>query len=230
MALRNRLPSHHLDDASRGLLQIGLGIVGTMAGLVLGLLVSSATGSYNTQRGEVLEVASKVVLLDRILAHYGPAANPQRRALRVGVQRALEDIWPKDAAKGPKLDPLATHGEALFDEIERLAPHSDNQRGLKGDAISLAIALGQTRWLMFEQSGSALSMPLLVLLIFWFTITFVGFGLFSPSNATVLVALGLCALAVSGAIFVTVEMSTPFEGLMRIPSTPLQEALTNLGR
>jgi len=66
--------------------------------------------------------------------------------------------------------------------------------------------------------------------IFSFTITFVGFGIFSPMNATVGVALGLAALAVSGAIFITLEMYSPFQGLVQIPSTPLRQALAHLGR
>jgi hypothetical protein len=229
MALRNALPEHHLSDDSRQLLGMGLGIIGTMAGLVLGLLVASATGAYNAQRSEVLDVSSKVVMLDRILAHYGRAADAPRRAIRVAVQRALTRIWPNEKSNAPQLDPSAVGAEGLLDELEDLSPQNDAQRSLKSEAIGLALNLAQVRWLIYEQSGSSLSVPLLVVLIFWFTITFIGFGLFSPPNATVVVALGLCSLAVSGAILVTLEMYTPFQGIVRIPSTPLREALTHLG-
>jgi ABC-type amino acid transport system permease subunit len=230
MGLRNTLPSHHLSDDSRHLLQIGLGTIGTMAGLVLGLLVASATTSYNAQRSELLDVASKVILLDRVLAHYGPDTNVARRDLRVVVARALTRIWPQESSSGPQLDPLAARGEAVLDDIEDLSPKSDRQRSLKPEAIGLALNLAQIRWLMFEQSGSSISWPLLVLLIFWFTITFIGFGLFAPSNTTTIVALALCSLAVAGAIFVTLEMYTPFQGLVQISSAPLRDALAHLGR
>jgi hypothetical protein len=40
--------------------------------------------------------------------------------------------------------------------------------------------LAQTRWLLFEQSGSSIPMPFLVLLVFWVTIIFLSFGLFAP--------------------------------------------------
>lgn len=230
MRLRNALPDHHLGNDSRHLLEIGLGIIGTMAGLVLGLLVASATGSYNAQRNELLDLSSKAVLLDRILAHYGPDASAPRAALRVAAQQMLIRVWPQENSSGAQLDPLAGRGEVVLDKIEDLAPTSDRQRSLKPEAIGLAINLAEVRWLMFEQTGSSISAPLLVLLIFWFTITFVGFGIFSPSNTTVVVALGLCALAVSGAIFVTLEMYTPFQGLVQISSLPLREALAHLGR
>jgi hypothetical protein len=83
---------------------------------------------------------------------------------------------------------------------------------------------------MYEQADTSVSMPLLILLVFWFTITFIGFGLFAPWNATTIVALGLCALAVSGAVIVMLEMYAPFEGFMQISGAPLREALAHLGR
>ncbi|HVN68415.1 MAG TPA: hypothetical protein VMU38_01995 [Candidatus Binatia bacterium] len=229
MSLRRSLPQHHLADDSRRLLEIGLGTIGTMAGLVLGLLVASASASYSAQRDELLELSSKAVVLDRVLAHYGPSAEMARSDLRAGVGLTIESIWP--AAGAPqRLEPLGSKGEPLFDAIEALAPKNDEQRSLKTEAEGVAIDLAQVRWLMFAQTGSAVSMPLLVLLIFWFTITFVGFGMFAPSNPTAVIALGLAALAVSGAIFIMVEMYTPFAGLVRLSSLPLREALEHLGR
>lgn len=229
MWIRNSLPQHHLSNDSRHLLGMSMGIIGTMSGLVLGLLVASATGAYTAQRNELLDVSSKVVMLDRILAHYGKAASPSRHTLRVGVERTLTRIWPNEAQGGPELDPSGAGAEGILDDLESLSPKSDSQRSLKAEAIGLALTLGQVRWLMYEQSSSSLSAPLLILLIFWFTITFIGFGLFSPTNATIVVALGLCALAVSGAIFVTLDMYTPFQGIVKLPSTPLREALDHLG-
>jgi len=229
--LRNRLPGHHLSGDSRHLIEIGLGIIGTMAGLVLGLLVASASTSYNEQRGEVLDAASKIILLDRVLAHYGPETADARRTLRGGVEQALERMWPQESATPAASSPSrAGAGEALLDGVESLSPRNDEERSLKPQAVALVIDLARVRWLMFEQGAESISVPLLVLLVFWFTITFVGFGLFAPSNATVLVALGLCALAVSGAIFITMEMYTPFEGVVRLSSAPLREALLRLGR
>lgn len=228
MRLRNALPHHHLSGDSAKLLELGLAIVGTMAGLVLGLLVASATSAYNAQRSELLDVSSKIVVLDRTLKHYGPEAYPARAALRVAVERTLYRIWPRESSGAPELDPSAEGADAVIDQIEELSARDDAQRSLKSAAIGLALSLAEIRWLMYEQTGSSLSVPLLVLLIFWFTITFVGFGVFSPPNPTVVVALALCSLAVSGAIFVMLEMYTPFEGLVQIPSAPLREALAHL--
>jgi hypothetical protein len=87
MYLRKALPEHHLNAESRDLVKLGVGLIATMSALVLGLLVASAKGSYDTQRNEVLQLSGKVVLLDRILAHYGPEAKEARDLLKPGRNR-----------------------------------------------------------------------------------------------------------------------------------------------
>ena len=94
----------------------------------------------------------------------------------------------------------------------------------------MAINLGQTRWLLFEQSGSSISKPFLVVVIFWLSVLFVSFGLYAPRNTTVIVTLVVGALSVSGAIFLIVELDHPFSGLIQISSTPLANALAVLGK
>jgi hypothetical protein len=92
------------------------------------------------------------------------------------------------------------------------------------------IALGQMRWLMYEQRASSVSMPLLVVLISWLIIIFVSFGLFAPFNATVLTSLFVSALSFSGAIFLILEMYAPYSGLIQISNAPLRAAFTHLGQ
>ena len=94
----------------------------------------------------------------------------------------------------------------------------------------MAVDLGKLRWLMFEQGSTSISVPLLAVLVFWLVIIFASFGLFAPPNATVIATLLLCAVSVSGAIFLILEMYTPFEGLIQISSAPLRNALAHLGQ
>lgn len=207
---------------------MALGIIGTMSGLVLGLLLASATASYNAQRSELLDACSKILTLDHLLAHYGPEADASRHTLRLAVEAALVRMWPSERSNSMRIDSVP--GERLFDYVEALPVKNDAQKSLKSEALALTIDLGQVRWLMYEQNAESLSSPLLAVLIFWFMITFIGFGLFSPQNATVLVALALGALAVSGAILVMLDMYTPFQGIAQLSSAPLREALAQLGR
>jgi hypothetical protein len=67
-----------------------------------------------------------------------------------------------------------------------------------------------------------------VVLLFWLTITFTSFGLFAPANATVLAVLLVCALSVSGAILLVLEMDDPFEGLITVSAEPLRYAHSRL--
>ena len=94
----------------------------------------------------------------------------------------------------------------------------------------MAVGIATTRWLMYAQRAAGISVPLLVMLIFWFTVTFVGLGIFTRTNTTVVVALFLAAVAVAGAIFLLQEMYMPFQGPMQIPPAPLRAALQQLGK
>lgn len=229
MRVRAALPTHHLSDDSKHVLEIGLGIIGTMAGLLLGLLVASATTSYNGLRNEVLDTSSKIVLLDRILASYGPDANDSRRLLRTTLARAVHRIWPESGSTGAP-NPVARDPDALLAKIAALSPKNESQRSLKPQAIGLLMSMLQNRWLMLAQTASSVSVPLLIVLVFWFAITFTGFGIFAPPNVTVVLALALCALAVAGAVFLILEMYSPLQGVLQISGNPLRNALTLLGR
>src|SRR5215467_15321036 len=82
MFLRGHLPEHHLNEDSKRIVNLGAGVIGTMAALVLGLLVASAKGNYDTQNNEVLDASAKLALLDHVLAQYGPESKSSREQLR----------------------------------------------------------------------------------------------------------------------------------------------------
>jgi hypothetical protein len=120
--------------------------------------------------------------------------------------------------------------EVVFDKIQDLMPQTEAQRTLKSHADSLAINLGQTRWLLFAQSGTSISTPFLVIVVFWLTVLYLSFGLFAPANVTAFTTLFVSAVSVAGAMFLILELDHPFSGLMHIPDTPLRDALAVLGK
>jgi hypothetical protein len=69
MLLRRVLPEHHLSTDSKDVVKLGMGLIGTMAALVLALLIASAKSSFDTQSNEVMEMSADFMLLDRTLAH-----------------------------------------------------------------------------------------------------------------------------------------------------------------
>ncbi len=228
MWLRRVLPERHLDAETKDLVKLGVGLIGTMAALLLGLLVASAKSSFDTRASELTQMAASVIVLDRVLAHYGPETAEVRGILKAAVARNVEQIWPQNGKEGGL--PPQSGGEIILDKIEQLSPNNDSQRAIQSQAFSSAMNLAQMRWLVFEQGGSAISTPFLVVVVFWLSMLFVSFGLFAPRNATAVIVLLVSALSVAGALFLILELDHPFSGLIQISSTPLRNALSVLGR
>jgi hypothetical protein len=226
MYLRTKLKEHHLGADTKDVVKVGVGLIATMSALVLGLLVASAKSSFDTQKSEVGQMSANVIILDRALAHYGSDAKEIRDLLPPAVERMIGQLWPSDGAQvQPNLG-----SEILFDKLQGLSPKNDSQRTVQAQALKTAIDLAQIRWLLFAQKSSAISMPFLVVVIFWVTITFMSFGLYAPKNVVSLVTLLICALSVSAALYLVLELDRPFDGFIQISNEPLRKALEQLGR
>jgi hypothetical protein len=228
--LRHNLPNEHLTGDSKDMIRLGSGLVGTIAALVLGLLISSAKSSFDIQRNEVRNMVANIVVLDHTLDQYGPETREIRGLLREAIDPWVKLIWREQGGQfrpvGPiRLNPTA---ERAFAEITRLAPSTEAQRVLKGEAFGVVARLAEARFLLFEQSDGGIPLPFLTVLVFWLTIIFASFSLFSPLNATSFGALTVFAFSAAGAIFLILEMDQPFTGLMRISSEPLRHALLPL--
>jgi hypothetical protein len=228
--LRRLLPEDHLAADSRDAIKLAMGLVATMSALVLGLLVSSAKGSYDTERSEVIQMAAKVAFLDRVLATYGPEADEARTRFHEVVKEAVEQMWPREASGPAQLSPNAQAGNAVYAAIQDLSPHDEAQHKLKEQAISVGIDIGQLRSLLVAQSVASISKPMLVILVSWLAIIFLGFSVLAPRNPTAIAALMISALAVSGAIFLILELDQPFGGVIRISSEPMVNALHQVGK
>lgn len=230
MYLRLILPEHHLSSDSKDVIKLAMALTATMSALVLALLIASAKSSYDAQRSELTQLSANVILLDRVLAHYGPETKAARNLLRRYVTRALDQIWPENTSRPVDMEPPAALSEKFYDQVQELSPQNEVQRSLQAQALKMSFDLGQTRWLLVEQGSRSIPMAFLVLLVFWVTIIFVSFGLFAPPNATVVATLFVCAISVSGAIFLILELDRPFGGLIQISGAPLRNAIAHLGK
>lgn len=227
--LRERMPAQHLQDDSKHLIEISLGVIGTVAGLVLGLLVATSFGTFQSQRTAVITLAAKIALLDRGLAYYGPEAVPARQQLKATTQRILTDTW--SSGQTAALDPATGGGGArLYELIQALDPKTERQKAVKGSALGIAVDIAQQRWMMYAQQAAGVSPALILILAFWFAITFLAFGLMTVRNATTITALVLCALAISGAVYLIEQLSTPFSGAITVSDAPLRVVYAQLGR
>jgi len=224
------LPSQHLSNEAKDTVKVGMGLIGTMTAILLGLLIASAKSFFDTQNTELTEMSAKVILLDRILAHYGPETKEARDQLRSSISGALHAMERKASSQHSGAATGAGGAEIIADKIQELSPQNDAQRSLQNQALSVAIDLAKTRWLMLQQASSSVSPPLLVVVVFWLALIFCSFGLLAPRTPIVAATLGLCALSVAAAIFLVVDMYSPFGGIIHLSSAPLQTALAHIGK
>lgn len=230
--LRGVVPASHLSRESADVIKVGSGLIGTVAALVLGLLVASATTEFNEEQSALQQLATDFILVDRALGHYGPEANDARARLRELVATLVEGQAPRDPARSTRLKSreAGTVGQAMFDAIQKLSPHTEAQKVLQTQTIQVCFELAKTRWMLGDVGDCSIPTPFLVVLMFWLALLFATFGLLAPRNATVMVVIFVCALSVAGAIFLILDLDQPFDGLIQVSSEPLRNALTELGR
>jgi len=230
MVLRSVVPEHHLSADSKDVVKLGMGLIATMSALVLALLIASAKSSHDTQNGEVIQMSADFIQLDRVLAHYGPETKEARAMLRDVIARGFGVETGSNNYRPESLDTAAVKAGAnnFYEKIQQLTPVNETQRALHSQAMELGAELGRTRALLLEQTGGSIPMPFLIVMIFWFTMIFLTFGLFAPSNTTVVSVLLVCSLSVAGAIFLILELDRPFEGLIQISEAPMRDALSRL--
>lgn len=233
MFLRTRLPEHHLTEDSKDVIKLGTGMVATMAALVLGLVIASAKGTFDTLNNGVRQAGTKIILLDRTMARYGPETREARDVLRRGVTTAIERVWPADkkAIAVEKVGHSVVAIGELEEKLRQLSPRNEDQRGIQSRALQISSEIADAISQLTQQSGlTSIPVPFLVLLVCWLTIIYFSFGLFTSPNTTVIIVLLVCALSAASALFLILELDQPYGGIIEISSAPLQNALARLGQ
>ena len=229
MYLRNALSEDHLREDVRDVIKLSTGLIGTMAALVLGLLIASAKSSYDTKSTQIKQITANIIQLDLDLERYGADAQNVRIALRSAIPPVIDRIW--NEGNRVKFSPFAATGEAaeFVKKLHQLHPNNDSQRALLAQVLSAAANVEQARLSLFTQSHDAIPTPFLVILIFWLAIIFTSFGLFVRPSRIAIVTFFVGGLSVASAIFLILEMGQPFTGLMQISSEAPRHALAPLG-
>ena len=231
MKLRTLLPDGHLDAESKDTIKVGIALIATMTALLLGLVTASAKASFDAVDATVKHTAADLLALDRLLARYGPQTAQIRAGLKQAVARRIEMMWPASPARQVDLaPPNAGRGgaEDLVAQIRALVPQNAEQQWLQGRAVDLSESLLMARWMVVAALGTSIPVAFLSIMLFWLTITFTSFGLFAPRNATVVAVMFMCALSVAAALFLVLEMESPFGGLITVSPEPLKYALAHL--
>jgi hypothetical protein len=129
------LPPQHLSGDSKDMVRLGIGLIATMTAILLGLLIALAKSFYNTQNNEVTEMSAKVVLLDRVLAHYGPEAKEVRALLQGTGTRTLDTMWSQGRRQNSQTRSAPAGVEILYEKTQGFSPQNDTQHSLQTQAL-----------------------------------------------------------------------------------------------
>jgi hypothetical protein len=226
MLLRSRLPDHHLSPDSRDAIKLATAVIGTLSALALGLLIASAKRSFDEAGVELRTTAARVLLLDRVLAHYGEEVAETRGTLR----RLLEVRLSQAAAAGESALDDGLDVEPVQDALRALLPLTDAQRWLQARALQLGGQIAEARWLRAETEVGGFPGAFLAFLILWLALLFGSFGILAPRNGTVVVIFLVCALSITGALVLIIDMDHPYLGFIQVSDAPLKMALKRLGQ
>ncbi len=227
-AIRQMVPPGHLVPEAKDTVRLAIGLVVTMTGLVLGMLVSSAKTFYDGEKNQVAQLGSQIVLVSDLLVAYGPETDPVRVEALKFVEDGVDRVWPKESSQRYQLRPQSAKSY-FYAKVQQLSPQNDMQRTIKAELLSATIQLRETYWLLYLQSEqTSMPRPLLAVVVSWLVAIFVSFGLFAPRNATVVVTLIICALAASAAIFIISSMYSPFSGVLKISPVSAREAMQEM--
>ncbi len=220
----------HLDGRSKEVIHGFMGVIAHLIAVVLGLLIFSAKTSFDIKDSEFKHASAKVVLLDRVLAHYGPRAQGARDALRSTIEKKLAVLEPSRKLGAEKGRRSFVSIEDVQDKIRALAPEHDGERWLKERALAVSGDIAQARWFLFDELDSTIPSPFIAIMVFWLMLIFFSYGLFTPRNVTVLTVLALCAVSLASSVYLVLEMDNSLEGPISISTEPLHKAFDELGR
>jgi hypothetical protein len=231
------LPKHHLSTESKDVVKVVMAMTATISALVVSLMISTAKTSFDDKDSELRQQAAYTILLDRLMAQYGPETREARIQLRGMTEQKLRAVWGEevggDSTTDLDLRVLRNENfgiETLQERLLGLSPKDDRQRALKEKALDVSYKIAEGQWVLLEQIESRLQWVFIALVTFWLTIVFMSFGVFAPRNMSVISALFVGSLSVGAAIYIIAELDSPYGGYITISSAPVRTAIEQLSK
>jgi hypothetical protein len=154
MFLRSRLPDNHFSPDSRDAIKLATAVIGTLSALALGLLIASAKRSFDDAGTELRTWAGRVLLADRVMAHYGTETTEIRGTLRKLMEARLRATRDNTLSERP-LD----HGPPCRGVVMGLVPFHDGRDQLAKFGPACALAFGRSQFKMPYRIGSTIQLP-----------------------------------------------------------------------
>jgi hypothetical protein len=239
----SRLSEKHKARDSIELVQLAITLLVTFTAIVLGLQTTAVKTGFDAAYNARGAYAGQLAQIDRCLRDYGPETQHMREQLRGYVAAVIASTWPSEPPPTGVSYPDTSHmpqtGETsvlatLFDnvglELHSLQPTDALHRSLMASCTEQYGELIRRRWTVIEGVRGSISAPFYWVLVFWLVILFSSFGLRAPPNAMSVMVIVLCALSVTVAVFVILDMDVPYGGMFGIPSTSMRNALADMTR
>jgi len=234
LILHRVLPEKHMTGGGKDMIGAVVGLLTLLSALVLGLLIWTAYGVYSGQNTAIQTLAAKVLQLDLALSDYGPEAKDVRVQLRQGLGKTIDEIW---GANESDANFVANNFAAALQNLRNrestlaaLHPTTDAETQALAAAKATVESIGQSRLQMSFALASPISIPLIVIVAAWATFLFFGYGLMSGGDAASFVAVAVGALAVASAAYLILDLSSPYSGIFRASSAPLEQVLAVMGK
>lgn len=245
MFVKAHLAERHQSRETVELVSLVVTMLVTFAALVMGLLTYAVKNGFDRDNDDMAAVAAQIVQLDQSLRNYGPEAMTARLALRRYTESVIASTWPNEPPPRLETHPVLARpirpggmesrmlGVVLNEiglAIHRLVPKDALHRGLAASALGHFHDLEAARWTLIEAARPTISVAFYLVLVFWLIVIFVCFGLNAPRSTFVFVIITLSALSISSAVFVILEMDSPFTGYLIVSSRPMRNALIDIVR
>jgi hypothetical protein len=234
LILQRALPEKYTTGGPRDMIGAVVGLLTLLSALVLGLLIWTAYGVYAGQNLAVQTLASKVLQFDMALADYGPEADPVRKQLRDGIGKTLDEVWAADQSDANfaanNFAAALRNLRARESMLAQLHPTTDAETQALTLARSSLESLGQSRLQMSFALSAPICYPLVFTVVAWVVFLFLGYGLMSKSSATSVLGVLIGALAMASAFLMILDLSSPYSGIFRASSAPLEQVLAVMGK
>jgi hypothetical protein len=222
------LPEHYRSAETTSNLRLGMGVIATITAVVVGLLISSVKGHFDLVNRDVQAFGADLIVLDRTLRFYGPDAAHARDLLAHYTERVLEGTFPS-SGQAPMVDDQVAEG--LLNQTEQaILSLQPDPHDFEKQALAQLRDIVRRRQMLIAESGSTVSLPIVVAVTVWLGLIFASFGYNAPRNAMMVTILLVCAASLASAIFLILEIDRPVSGLVRVSSEPIQHALSVMRR
>jgi hypothetical protein len=236
---QTKLHERHANRDTYESIRLLMGMLLTFSALVLGLLTSNAKDRFDGYDKDLSVFSADLLDLNHRLRAYGSDADPIRKTLRMYTAAAIADSWPNEplpsgvyprfsSEAGIERKGLGDLLGQVDEQIERLAPQDEFHRVAAHRMRKISAGIIQERWRIITSTSSEISWPFLFILAAWLAIIFAIFGLTSPRNGLVYVAVMMSALSIASPLYLIMEYSDVMTGLLQLSSTPMRTALSHM--